>query len=394
MPTLAYLNRRRFLIAGAGTAAATGGLLPAVALSQAGGLPDYAAWKDAEDLIVHSATTIETERGAQGGRPITPLGDLFVRNNLPPPDPEVLADRDAWEIEFAGVASPRTMTLGELKRLGVESVPCVLQCSGNGRAFFEHETSGTQWSVGAAGNVVWTGVPLARVIAELGGPVGDVAFLTSTGGEELPAGIDPATVMVERSVPLPATAVALLAYEVNGEPVPIAHGGPVRMVIPGYFGVNNVKYVRRVALTETESDAKIQQTGYRVRPVGVEGDPSQPSMWEMYVKSWVTTPLMNADSGRVLIQGVAMGGVNALADIEVSTDGGESWQEARFSGADLGRYAWRPFVLEAELEPGTYVIASRATDASGVAQPDTFPPNERGYGHNGWVDHAIELTVE
>lgn len=388
-------DRRRFLLGSAGAmVAGAGGLVPAMALGQDDQpLPDYAAWKDADDLIVHSDQTMETKRAALGARSLTPAPELFVRNNLPPPPEAIVADRDAWEIAFEGVADPKTMTLGELKRLGVETTACVLQCSGNGRAFFEHEASGTQWGVGAAGNVFWTGVPLRRVIQELGGPVEGVAFLTGTGGEEIPDGIKPATVMVERSVPLQAADTALLAFEMNGEPLPLAHGGPARLVNPGYFGVNNVKYVRRVALTPEESEAKIQQTGYRLRPVGVEGDPSQPSMWEMHVKSWITTPLMDARSGRTLIQGVALGGAEDLSLVEVSLDGGATWAEAGFTGPNLGRFAWRPFVLEAELQSGTYLIASRATDVRGVAQPEEFPPNERGYGHNGWRDHAIELKV-
>ena len=388
------LSRRRFLISTAGVGASAG-LVPAMALGQDGApLPDYVAWKDADDLIVHSDQTLETKREALGGRPITPAVDLYIRNNLPPPSEEVVADRDAWEVAFEGVAEPGSMRLGELKRLGVESVACVLQCSGNGRAVSGHEASGTQWSVGAAGNVIWTGVPLRAAVEAMGGPAEGAAFVTGTGGEELPEGLDPATIVVERSVPLTALDRAMLAYEMNGEPLPLAHGGPLRLVIPGYFGVNHVKYVRRVALTEAESDAKIQASGYRVRPVGVSGDPSQPSMWEMQVKSWVTTPLMDAASGRVLIQGVAFGGENALASVEVSTDGGETWKAADLTGPDMGRFAWRPFALSADLAPGTHVLASRATDAAGVAQPDEFPPNERGYGHNGWRDHAVELTVE
>lgn len=395
MPIMPSISRRRFMIstAGAGAAAASGALLPATALGQDGKpLPDYVAWKDADDLIVHTEQTLETKRHAQG-RPITAATDLYIRNNLPAPPEEIVADRDSWEIEFQGVADPATMTLGELKALGVESVVCVLQCSGNGRAFFKHETSGTQWSVGAAGNVIWTGVPLSAVIEALGGPADDVAYLTVTGGETIPEGLDPAQVQVERSVPLPAVERALLAFEMNGAPVPLAHGGPVRMVLPGYFGINNVKYAKRVALTANESDRKIQRTSYRVRPVGVKGDPSQPSMWEMQVKSWITTPLMEVDTGRILIQGVAFGGENALAGVEVSTDGGETFQQAELTGPDLGRFAWRPFAFSAELAPGTYVLASRASDASGIQQPDEFPPNERGYGHNGWIDHAVELTV-
>ncbi|WP_420391683.1 sulfite oxidase [Acuticoccus sp.] len=389
------LNRRTFLISTSGAAAgvAATGLAGTGAHAQDGALPEYAAWKDPDALIVHTDRTLETRREAIGAPPITPARELFVRNNLPTPPLSATDDPDVWEIAFEGVASPATMTLGELKRYGVTSTPAVLQCSGNGRAFFDHEASGTQWSVGAAGNVVWTGVPLARVVEAMGGAAAEARFLTGTGGEDLPPGIDPLTILVERSVPIEALDDALLAYEMNGEPLPIAHGGPVRLVVPGYFGVNNVKYVRRIALTPAESEAKIQRTSYRIRPVGVEGDPSQPSMWTMTVKSWITAPLHEPSSGAVVIQGVAMGGASALSSVEVSTDGGETWQAAELTGPDMGRFAWRPFALVTTLEPGRYTVASRATNADGDEQPRDFDPNERGYGHNGWDAHAVELTV-
>ncbi|HEV7368738.1 sulfite oxidase [Arenibaculum sp.] len=394
----AVLHRRHFIIGAAGTAGAVATVGMAgpgsVALAQdAKPLPDYVAWKDADAVIVHSNNTLEMKRGQGGTSGITPADQLYIRNNVTAPGEEIVADPDAWSVSVEGVRNPRGMTVGELKKLGVDTVAAVLQCSGNGRAFFDHEASGTQWTVGAAGNVLWSGVPVRVVVEELGGLADGAKFMTGTGGETIPEGIDPKTVMVERSVPVEAMENAILAWEMNGAPVPLAHGGPLRLVIPGYFGVNNVKYIKTLAFTEQESDAKIQQSGYRVRPVGVKGAPDQPSMWEMGVKSWVTHPLMEAGTGRVQIHGVAFGGTNPVEKVEVSTDGGQSWQEARFIGPDLGRYAWRPFVLAAELAPGTHTIASRATDSQGNAQPEEFEPNERGYGHNGWRDHAVDVTV-
>ena len=145
-----------------------------------------------------------------------------------------------WEVEIDGVANPGKMTVGALKTLGVETVVCVLQCSGNGRAFFDHETSGSQWSVGAAGNVVWTGVPVRAVIDAMGGADADAVYLTGTGGEDIPQGLPPESIQVERSVPKAAMDRAILAWEMNGEPVPLAHGGPLRLIIPGYYGVNSI----------------------------------------------------------------------------------------------------------------------------------------------------------
>jgi DMSO/TMAO reductase YedYZ molybdopterin-dependent catalytic subunit len=164
-------------------------------------------------------------------------------------------------------------------------------------------------------------------------------------------------------------------------------------VFPGYYGINNVKYLKKLAFTEAETSANIQRTGYRVRPVGQKGAPDQPSMWEMTVKSWVTHPLTTSNDGPVQIYGVAFGGTDPLKGVEVSIDGGKSWKPAALVGPDLGKFAWRTFVLPANLKPGTYSIASRATNASGDAQPEEFPPNERAYGHNGWRAHAVEVTV-
>lgn len=390
-------RRRKLLVGGAASVVAVAGAAAisprALAAGEKKSFPSYVAWKEQDSLILHSAQTLETKREAIGASVITPTDRLFVRNNLPAPDESILADRDAWQVTIQGTKQSRTLSLAELKTLGVETVATVLQCSGNGRAFFDHKASGTPWQVGAAGCVLWTGVPVRKVVEALGGVEKGAKFMTSTGGEVLPQGLDPKSLVVERSVPLAAMENALLAWEMNGEPLPLAHGGPLRLIVPGYYGVNNIKYVKQVAFTERETDAKIQTSGYRMRPVGEKGAPDQLSMWEMNVKSWVTSPVTSAAAGRVQIQGVAFGGAHAVKSVEVSIDGGRSWRKARFVGPDLGQFAWRPFVLEAELKPGTYTIASRATNTKGSTQPEEFPENERGYGHNGWRRHAVEVTV-
>jgi DMSO/TMAO reductase YedYZ molybdopterin-dependent catalytic subunit len=390
------IHRRHFLVGATGTvsAAALGaGGFSAPALAQDGALPAYVDWKEPEALIVHTDLTLETERGFIGTGVVTPNDVVFVRNNLSPPGEEIVADRDAWEVSFEGVNDARSMRVGELKRLGIETVAMVLQCSGNGRGFFDHEASGAPWRTGAAGCVIWSGVPVRAVAEELGGVTDGANFMTSTGGEDIPEGLERNAVVVERSVPLAAMDNAILAWEMNGAPIPRAHGGPLRMIVPGYYGVNHVKYVKQVAFTEGETDANIQVSGYRVRPVGVSGAPDQPSMWEMKVKSWVTHPLMDTESGRVQIHGVAFGGVNPVEKVEVSTDGGETWQDANLIGPDLGRFAWRVFVLPAELESGTYTITSRATDTQGNVQEQSTEPNHRAYDYSGWDRLAVEVTV-
>lgn len=394
-PGLQNPTRRSLLLGSAGAMAAVSvlGFTPLAKADEPKSLPDYAAWKERNALIVHSTNTMETERGAIGNGVITASDRLFVRNNLPAPPASVTDNPDVWELRIEGVKNPRTLTVGELKAMGVTTVASVLQCSGNGRAFFPHGASGTQWSVGAAGCVMWTGVPLKDVVEALGGPADGARYITATGGESLPEGLDPKTIMVERSVPTRALDSALLAWEMNDEPLTHTHGGPLRMVVPGYYGVNNVKYVKNLAFTENQTDAKIQASGYRVRDVGVKGSPDQPSMWEMNVKSWVTAPLETGRAGRNMIYGVAFGGTVALEKVDVSVDGGKTWKQARFLGPDLGSYAWRPFVLAAELPAGEHRIVSRATDVEGNTQPEGRIENERGYGHNGWSDHGVTVAI-
>ena len=394
---------RRRLLAGSASALAAAGLasFQSQAMAQAAApaakpLPGYASFKNADAVIVHSSTTIETKRSAFGSSVVTPTNQLYVRNNLPSPPETIVADREAWAVQIEGVKKPKTLTVRELKAMGLDTVTMVLQCSGNGRAFFPSKPSGTPWTVGAAGCVVWSGVPVRDVVKALGGVADGMVYMTGTGGEVLPAGIDAKSVIVERSVPLAAMEDALLAWEMNGEPVPLAHGGPLRLIVPGYTGVNNIKYVKQLAFTAKESEAHIMSHGYRISPPGSKGDPSQPSVQEMSVKSWINSPIPedgNQAAGMVQIQGVAFGGMNAVKGVEVSIDGGKTWKQARLVGPDMGKYAWRQFVLQAELPKGTHQLASRATDVKGNVQPETRGENQSGYNNTSWADHAVTVTV-
>lgn len=396
---------RRQLLAGTGatvTAAALAGWMRDAAANTAAPaatarpLPAYVSWKDANSLIVHTNTTIETRRSAFGTSIVTPDAQLYIRNNLPAPDASIVADRDAWEVSIEGVRNPRTLTVRELKSMGLETVAMVLQCSGNGRGYFPSKPSGTPWQVGAAGCVLWSGVPLRVVAQALGGVVGGVNFITGTGGEKLPEGLDPKSVIVERSVPVAAMADAMLAWEMNGVPISLAHGGPLRLIVPGYTGVNNVKYVKRLAFTAKESDARIMSHGYRISPPGANGDPSHPSVQEMTVKSWINGPGTDGKplaAGTVQIHGVAFGGMHAVSKVDVSVDGGKTWVAARLVGPDLGRFAWRQFALAVRLPAGSHTLVSRATDAAGNLQPEQRLENAAGYNNSSWADHAVKVVV-
>ncbi len=181
----------------------------------------------------------------------------------------------------------------------------------------------------------------------------------------------------------------------NGAPIPLAHGGPLRLIVPGYQGVNNIKYVKRVAFTPVETKARIMSHGYRMTPLGGTSNPNEPSVQEMNVKSWVNMP--NADrpakAGTVYVTGVAFSGGSVIRRVEVSSDGGKTWIDAAFVGPDLGRFAWRQFALPMRMAAGNYVLTSRATDAAGNVQPEQRLENAHGFNNNSWADHAVKVTV-
>jgi len=401
------ISRRNLLGATAGLLA-TAGLNPTMASAQqaaataapaastAKPLPAYVSWKHADSMIIHTPTTIETKRSAIGSSIITPSDRLFIRNNLPAPSVADIGDVNAWQINVEGVGKPQTFTVADLKQMGYETMATVLQCSGNGRGLFPGKPSGTRWQTGAAGCVMWAGIPVSEVIKALGGVSAGMVYMTGTGGEKLPAGIDPNAVIVERSVPISAMQEAMLAWEMNGEPMPLAHGGPLRLIVPGYSGVNNIKYIKRLAFTKEQTQAAIQKTGYRMSPVGQKGDPSQPAVWTMDAKSWVTSPSPDSGpvkAGLVQITGVAMGGLEDVAKVDVSLDGGKTWQAARLVGPDLGKYAWRQFVLATNLKAGQYDVSCRVTTKAGVEQVATSTENAAGYLNSGWIAHTVKINV-
>ena len=398
------VNRRNFLTGTAALAgvAATASVVP-ISIANANhsplnentkGLPDFISWKDRSALIVHSNKGIETHRSAIGESLITPNRNVYIRNNMPTMTDDQIGNRKNWKVSIEGVKNPKTFTLAQLQKLGHTTMATILQCSGNGRGFFKHKPRGSQWKTGAAACIFWTGVPMKTVVDACGGISGDSVYMTSEGVDHVPTGLDPKKAMIARSVPKKVYKDAMLAWEMNGVPVPNAHGGPLRMITPGYFGINNVKHLGKVAFTSQESSVKYMKKSYRISPIGKKGS-QYPSCWEMPVKSWITRPTDETGTvkaGKVQIVGVAMGGTRKVKSVKVSVDGGSSWKKAKFIGPDLGKYAWRQFVFETTLTSGKYNIASLASNGKDK-QPELRMENRRGYAHNGWKDHSVNITV-
>jgi sulfite dehydrogenase len=232
-------------------------------------------------------------------------------------------------------------------------------------------------------------VSVADLVGLAGGVADGARFLTALGADG--AAGDPQR--VERSVPL-ATGLerGLLALRLNGEPLPSEHGGPLRLVIPGFFAVNSVKWLVRLSLTAEESDADIQTVRYRLTLPGSVPGPEDPSCWEMPVKSWVTSPEPGADvSGPIEVEGVAFSGAGPITDIEVTVDGGITWLPAVL-GPSNGPASWHTFSLAVDLGGSRGPIASRARDSAGNEQPANSIPDINGYAPNGWLDHAVPIA--
>ncbi len=320
---------------------------------------------------------------------ITPLGAFFIRNNGALPE---IADAGAWRLTIDGeVERPAVWSLAALRET-FETVTqtAVLECAGNGRSQFSPATDGLQWRLGAVGCARWTGVRLADVLRHAGVKPG--AVYTGHHAPDRQIG-KPEKAALSRGLPI-AKALApetLIAFGMNGEPLPRLHGGPLRIVAPGYPGSAWQKWLDRVSLRAQEHDGeKMRGTDYRmpIRPLrpGEALDPADFAViTDMPVKSLITRPADGftvAAGETVTVAGFAWSGAVPLAGLELSCDGGRSWRAVALEPGE-GPYAWRRF--EARLpagQPGTLTVMARAHDAAGNRQPLEMPWNPRGYCNN------------
>ena len=319
---------------------------------------------------------------------ITPNERFYVRSHFYTPT----IDPATWSLVLDGeVEKPLTMTLAELRRAPSTTVIATLECAGNGRAFFDPPVAGVQWEKGAVGTARWTGVRL-RDLLRTAGPRAGARHLWLDGADR---GVGRAPDFV-RNLPLdkaldPDT---LLAYDMNGEALPVAHGFPLRVIVPGWEGAYSVKWLTNIRVSDREHDGAFVQGGYRYprRPVAPGATVSAADMEPlkgMVVKSVITSPsnVRSMAAGAIRVTGFAWAGEDEVAGVDVSTDGGRTWQAARL-GADRARWAWRQFEHAwRPAAPGSYVVMSRARDARGRMQPIVPDWNPSGYLWNA-IDQA------
>ncbi len=342
-------------------------------------------------LLVMSERPLNAETPAEYLRSwITANAVFFSRNQgAIPEEPISLSE---WRLVVEGlVESPLSFDFDQILHMPKAIVSNTLECSGNGRSLLKEKASGNPWTIGGAGNAVWGGVWLRDLLnrAVLKPNAGHVAC----EGFDTPLGSK--GVQFIRSIPVEkAMESTLLAYEMNGEPLPVEHGYPLRALALGWTGANCVKWLSKIAVLEEPYEGFFMDKVYRVFGKG-EDSKSGRVVTGLSVKSIITRPLMNEilPVGQVAVSGAAYAGEVDIEKVEVSVDNGSTWTAAEFIGP-FETFAWRHWqhLWEAK-ELGTYRILSRATDAKGRKQPMNADWNVLGYGNNGVCEHGITVQV-
>lgn len=321
--------------------------------------------------------------------PVTPNRIFYVRNHFDVPE----LDPEAWRLEVGGeVESPVTLSLTDLRRLPPRSVTVTMECAGNGRRMMDPLPGGTPWSLDAVSTARFSGTSLRKVLdgARVKPEAVEIVFEGADRGEVSEGRVEP----YARSLP---TAVArdpdvLLAWEMNGEPLPPHHGHPVRLVVPSWYGMASVKWLVRVRASRGRFRGWFQAERYVY--VGREDRADGAPLTHKRVRALIARPPdgETLPAGAVEIAGVAWSGGVGVRRVEVSTDGGETWGAARLGGTP-GEHASVPWTYSWEsATSGKHTLMARATDEAGETQPLEPRWNEYGYGNN--VVQRVEVELE
>ena len=342
-------------------------------------------------MIVRSARPLDLEMPIEGFADyITPIDRFFVRSHVYTPR----VDIGQWRLTIDGeVASTMSLSMDDLRRMPSVELVSVLECAGNGRGFYEPSMPGLQWGHGAVGNGRWRGVRLADVLKRAGLKSSPKEVLFN--GADVPIGTMPD---FQRSIPIakavhPAT---LLAYEMNGETLPIEHGFPLRVVVPGWAGDSWIKWVTSITVLNREHDGFWMARAYRhpgraVQPgTAVPPEQMQP-VTSLRVKSVIAEPrddrgfiTVAAAGDPLTIRGAAWSGdAGPVTRVDVSVDEGRSWSRATMPGNQRTDFGWRLWSYRwTPRRPGNYTVLVRARDAAGDTQPIAQEWNPSGYAWN------------
>ncbi|ELB2101095.1 molybdopterin-dependent oxidoreductase [Vibrio parahaemolyticus] len=406
---VSYPDRRGFL-KGAGLAtmaAALGGFIPFHRNMPAGIIPAAFA-EGLDDVMIEGkdGLTVLNDRPMNAETPphllnddVTPTRRHFIRNNgIPPAD----VNPETWTLTIDGlVDKPMSLSIADLKKnFDVVEQQLVVECGGNGRAFFDPKASGNQWTYGAVACSRWTGVRLADVLKAAG--VKDGAVYTAHYGADKHLSGKEGKLPISRGVPI-AKAMGsenLIAFAQNGEALHPMNGAPLRLVVPGWPGSCSQKWLTRIQIRDQIHDGpKMTGTSYRVpnRPVAPGENVAKEDfeiIERMPVKSLITSPQTNTEvnGNEIAIRGHAWSGDRKVIKVQISIDFGATWMDADLA-APANDGAWQTFNAKVKFpQAGYYEVWAKATDDQGVSQPFAIAWNPKGYLNNTF--HRIALIVK
>lgn len=321
---------------------------------------------------------------------ITPNAAFYVRNHFSVPD----CTASEWRLTVSGeVKRPMELAYEELRTLPSRTLMVTLECAGNGRAAMRPRAEGEQWQYGAVSTAAWTGVPLSAVL--------EAAGLSPVAHEIVVEGADRGYVAAAngvipfaRSLPLEQALHPdmLLAYAMNGKPLPPEHGFPVRLVVPGWYGVAAVKWVRRIEAVAYSFRGFFQVDRY-IMAHPQRGESDVTPLARIAVRSLITTPVDGdvLPRGHHVLRGLAWSGAAPVRLVEVSVDGGATWEPATWT-SEPARYAWRAWEhIWQAVGLGELTLQSRATDEAGNSQPSEPVWNRLGYANN--ARQAVHVLI-
>ena len=343
----------------------------------------------------HAPENLETPPAELRER-LTPTASHYVRSHFPVPQPDV----ESFRLGVGGeVASPLSLSLAELRGLPRETRTATLECAGNGRVYLTPKASGVQWELGAVGTAEWSGVPLRTLLERASVAPGacEVVLVGADRGQMDDPVKSPGAIHYARSLPLAkALDDVLIADEMNGEALTPAHGAPLRAIVPGWYGMASVKWLSDIRVVAHAYQGYFQTVDY-ARWEEQDGlPPVRVPLSEMRVKSQILCPAPHAALrvGEALaLRGAAWtGGERTVTRLEVSTDGGHSWQDAEWQ-EDAAPGVWRHWHLSwTPQQPGAVNLLSRATDSAGQVQPAAHDPQRGSYEIHHTV--AVPVTVK
>jgi sulfite oxidase len=361
----------------------------------AGVLPRLGDSADLSKMIVRSSRPEDLEMQLSGfNQWITPIDQFFVRTHTYTPEPPNIGE---WRLKLDGVVNqPLMLTMDDLKKMRRVEMVAVVECAGNGRSFYHPRVAGTQWAFGSVGNGRWAGVRLRDVLEKAG--LKDSAQQILFDGADVPLGKMPD---FQRTIPVKKALHqdTLLAYEMNGQALPIEHGFPLRVIVPGWASDSWVKWLEHIEVLDHEFEGFWMKTAYRhpTHPVepGAAVDPKEMvPVTDLNVKSVIATPAAGSiKPGRTRISGTAWSNTSPVTRVDVSVDAGNTWKSAKL-GKDKGQYAWRLWQLDWQPAAGKYALLARATNEAGQTQPMEQQWNPSGYLWNAIQRVDVEVTTQ